>query len=153
MGWMGPRGIQVLFTAICHFFLIYCQWATSIQRFWERFKIIRFFLILVQLIGLFGFSIGSSAFHLHELLFFQIWKALQCFHWFSRFFNHIHCCHEWQNWRGIAIDLVGSVGNAACTNTTWVLWESSYSAIRKSVTVTPPCLWWPFWWWNGVDGA
>ena len=61
MGWMGPRGTQVLFTAICHFFLIYCQWATSIQIL-ERLKIIRFFLILVQLIGLFGFGIGSSCF-------------------------------------------------------------------------------------------
>ena len=61
MGWMGPRGTQVLFTAFCHFFLIYCQWATSIQLLWGRLKIIRFFLILVQLIGLFGFSIGSSS--------------------------------------------------------------------------------------------
>ena len=25
MGWMGPRGTQVLFIAICYFFLIYCQ--------------------------------------------------------------------------------------------------------------------------------
>ena len=31
--------------------------------------------------------------------------------------------------------------------------ESSYSAIREPEPATPPCLWWPFWWWNGVDGA
>ena len=153
MGWMGPRGTQVLFTAICHFFLIYWQWATSIQMLWERLTIIRFFLILVQLIGLFGFSICSFS---HFI--FMSWYSFKSGRLCSVSIDssgtyHIHCCHEWQNWGGIAIDLVGSVGNAACTNTTRVLWESSYSAIRKSVTVTPPCLWWPFWWWNGVDGA
>ena len=73
-------------------------------------------------------------FYLHDLLFFPMFKALQCLHRFSRFFNHIHSGHNWQNWHGIACYQVGSVGNAACTNITWVLWESIYSAFKAGTS-------------------
>ena len=99
----------------------------------ERLEIIRVFLIVDKWIISLRYWY-FLVFYLHDLLFFPMFKALQCLHRFSRFFNHIHSCHNWQNWHGIACYQVGSVGNAACTNITWVLWESIYSAFKAGTS-------------------